>query len=192
LVDRTSPFDPNVSAGERLDAVVRYASERGERGGEVLDPQTSYMLGEMLRDVVRRGTGVKARSVGREVAGKTGTTNDNTDAWFVGYSARVAAAVWIGYDSPENRLRPGEDGGRAALPLWAGVIRLAEGGRPAIPLGGEPPDGLVRARIDSETGLLARPGAGGGVDLYFREGTAPTEMVGRRSSDDFYGTARDF
>jgi penicillin-binding protein 1A len=136
------------------------------------------MVTSMLRDVVRRGTATAARRFPQPVAGKTGTTNDNTDAWFVGFTARAVAAVWVGYDDPSKTMGRRDDGSHAALPIWLEVMGEAEGDRRPVPLPGEPPDGMVRARVDRETGLLARPGAGGAVELVFRAGTEPTQQVG--------------
>jgi penicillin-binding protein 1A len=148
-------------------------------GARALDPASAFLISDMLADVVRRGTGTDARRLGRPVAGKTGTTNDNTDAWFAGYTGRVVAVVWVGHDDPRQTLGARQDGAHAALPLWMDIVRLAEDHRPARPLTGEPPPGLERARVDQETGLLARPGAGGAVELWFKSGTAPTQEAGQ-------------
>ena len=94
--------------------------------------------------VVDRGTAAAAASLGRPAAGKTGTTNDNTDAWFVGFTGRALAAVWIGFDDPTTKLGPTGDGAHAALPLWMRAIRAAEGDRPKIAVPGEPPSGMER------------------------------------------------
>ena len=177
LIDRASPYDPAIDAARRLDRMAAVAGAASDE--EVaLDPQSAYLISSMLADVVLRGTGTGARAVGRPAAGKTGTTNDNSDAWFVGYTARLAAAVWVGHDDPSHLLGAGRDGAHAALPLWAELVKLAEGGRAAHPVPGDPPGGLVRARVDRETGLLAQPGAGGAIDLWFRRGTEPHGVAG--------------
>ena len=175
LIDRASPADPAIDPARRLD---RMAAAAGDPGEQALDPQTAFLLSSMLSDVVARGTGTGARAVGRPAAGKTGTTNDNSDAWFVGYTARLVAAVWIGHDDPARLLGARRDGAHAALPLWNQLVQLAEGGRAARAVPGEPPGGLVRARVDRETGLLAQPGAGGAIDLWFRQGTEPHGVAG--------------
>lgn len=194
LVDRASPYDPFVAPGRRLDLVVEDLARRAS-AAPALDAQTAFLMSSMLVEVVRAGTGRDARALGRPAAGKTGTTNGNTDAWFVGYTGRVAAAVWIGHDDPARALGPREDGAHAALPIWIAILRILEEGRPAAPVLPDPrPDGIVTARIDRMTGLLARSGAGGAVDVYFREGTEPTEEVDavRGIPRDLDQVSRDF
>jgi penicillin-binding protein 1A len=192
LLDRASPYDPAIDVGRRLD---RMAAVAGDRGEEALDPQTAFLISSMLADVVARGTGTGARAIGRPAAGKTGTTNDNSDAWFVGYTARLVAAVWVGHDDPSHHLAgASRDGAHAALPLWVQLVSLAEGGRRPRPVPGDPPTDVVRARVDRETGLLAQPGAGGAVDLWFRRGTEPNVVAGD-SADvpvDLSRTSREF
>ncbi|HEU5058628.1 MAG TPA: PBP1A family penicillin-binding protein [Kofleriaceae bacterium] len=191
LVDRASPYDPSIDPARRLD---RMAAVAGAAGEAALDPQTAFLISSMLSDVVARGTGTGARAIGRPAAGKTGTTNENSDAWFVGYTARLVAAVWIGHDDPSRLLGAGRDGAHAALPLWNQLVVLAEGGRAARAVPGAPPPGLVRARVDRETGLLAQPGAGGAIDLWFRRGTEPHGIAGEAADVpvDLSRTSREF
>ncbi len=176
LADHASPYDPALAPARRLDRLV---AEMANPPPQLLDPESAFLISNMLRDVVRRGTATGARSIGRPAAGKTGTTNDNTDAWFIGYTANLIAAVWIGHDDPSATLGPHDSGGHAALPLWNKLVEAAEGSRPPGPVPGEPPPGMVLARVDRETGLLARPGAGGAIELYFKRGTEPTQTVGQ-------------
>jgi penicillin-binding protein 1A len=147
----------------------------------------------MMSAVVQRGTASEARSLGRPAAGKTGTTNDNTDAWFIGFTGRALAAVWLGFDDPTKKLGAEGDGAHAALPLWMRAIRSAEGVRPDVALPGPPPEGMERFSIDRETGLLAAPGAPG-LALWFKSGTQPTEVSGTpgTSPTDFGRSAREF
>jgi penicillin-binding protein 1A len=177
LVDRASPYDPALPASRRLDRLTAVLT--APTGARALDAASAFLISDMLTDVVRRGTGKDARRLDRPVAGKTGTTNQNTDAWFVGYTGRVVAVTWVGYDDPQRTLGPRQDGSHAALPLWLDLVRLAEDRRPRRPVPGEPPPGLERARVDQETGLLARPGAGGALELWFKAGTAPTQEAGQ-------------
>ena len=190
LFDQTSVFDPMLPPGRRLDRMVAHLTSSTEE--PALDPQSAFMMSSMLRDVVTRGTGVPARSLPWPAAGKTGTTNKNTDAWFVGFTGRVVAAVWLGHDDPSKVLGRRQDGGRAALPLWMKLVRLAEKGRSPVDLPGPEPEGLVRTAVDRETGLLARPGAGGSAELYFRAGTEPTEVAGHSSGGDVARDAHSF
>ncbi len=193
LLDRASPYDPWLDHARRLDRLAAVAGGV-EKGEPPLDRETAYLVAGMLRDVVVRGTASAARALGRPAAGKTGTTNDNSDAWFVGFTARVLAAVWIGHDDPSHVLGARRDGAHAALPLWMELVALAEDARPAREVLGPPPPGLVRALVDRETGLLADAGAPGAIELWFRAGTAPTA----RASDppgvpaDLSRTSREF
>lgn len=178
IVDHASPYDPHIDPARRMDRLVASISEDDDLD-PVVDDETAWLMSNMLRDVVRRGTGTRARSIGRPAAGKTGTTNDNSDAWFVGYTGRVVSAVWVGHDNPKRGLGSSNDGSHAALPLWIELVRMAEDGRDPRPVPGDPPWTLVPARIDRETGYLSQPGAGGSVELYFRRGTAPTRRAGQ-------------
>ena len=191
------PEDPWLDPARRLDRLAavggRDAAERLAADPTVrVDAATAFLITDLMTAVVRRGTATAARSLDRPIAGKTGTTNDNSDAWFVGFTARVVAAVWIGHDAPATKLGPRDDGARAALPSWTRLVDAAEGRRPATPLPGPPP-GLERVRIDRFTGLLAAPGRGG-LELWFTAGTAPTEVAGSPvgSHADFQRTAQEF
>ena len=118
--------------------------------------ENAYIVYDILRDVVRRGTGRRARSLGRQdLAGKTGTTNDNRDAWFSGFNGDLLATVWVGFDQ-ERSLGRYEEGGRTALPIWNYFMEQALGGAPEA-VSPRPP-GIVSARVSPETGLLAAPG----------------------------------
>ena len=123
----------------------------------VLEPRLVYLMRDMLRDVVLRGTGAKASELGRgDLAGKTGTTNDEADAWFSGFHSSLVAISWVGFDQPQP-LGRGEVGGRAALPMWMDFMGVAlKGVKEDWP---ERPPGLVSVRINPETGNLAAAGA---------------------------------
>jgi penicillin-binding protein 1A len=198
LFDVTVPEDPWLPAARRFDRIAATAGDPpdqrvGASGGRVLDEGVAFQLEDMMSAVVARGTASAAASLGRPAAGKTGTTNDNTDAWFVGFTGRVLAAVWVGFDDPAHKLGQDGDGAHAALPLWMRAIRAAEGARPKLAIPGPAPDGMERVAIDPETGLLAAPGAGG-LALWFRSGTAPTEVSGQpgTSPTDFGRSSREF
>jgi penicillin-binding protein 1A len=197
LFDAAVPEDPTLDVARRFDRFAALAAaDPAERvsadGGALLDEPVAFQLEDMMAAVVDRGTAAAAGgALGRPAAGKTGTTNDNTDAWFIGFTGRALAAVWIGFDDPATKLGPTGDGAHAALPLWMRAIRAAEGDRPKLPVPGAPPAGMERATIDRETGLLAAPGAPG-LPLWFRAGTAPTEVSGQPGATDFGATTREF
>jgi len=199
LFDAAVPDDPWIAPARRLDRLAALAGRdrsvrSGATRGAIVDEDTAYLLRELMSGVVRRGTGAAARGLDRPAAGKTGTTNGNSDAWFVGFTARVTAALWVGHDAPSHTLGPKADGAHAALPGWMTIIRLAEGTRPASSVVGDPPAEIEWARIDRETGLLAAPGGGGALELPFVRGTAPTEQAGTVTGAgvDFGRTARQF
>ncbi len=144
-----------------------------ETAPRVMDHQTRYLMVSMLKDVVRRGTGINARALGRgDIAGKTGTTNDLKDAWFAGFTPEMVAAVWVGYDEP-RKLGAREYGSTAALPIWIDFMEVALAGRPEVE---EPlPPGLVTVRIDPRTGLRASPGQSDAIFELFRHTQLPAE-----------------
>lgn len=196
LFDAAAPEDPWIDPARRLDRLAAVAGDDPDtritaEGGQLLDPRTAFQLQDMMAAVISRGT-ASAAAVGRPAAGKTGTTNDNTDAWFVGFTGRTLAAVWLGFDDPTHKLGRDGDGAHAALPLWSRAIRAAEGTRPAVAMPGSAPPGLERVSIDRETGLLAAPG--GGLAVWVRTGTAPTEVSGQpgTSPTDFGQSSREF
>ncbi|MCA9580571.1 MAG: PBP1A family penicillin-binding protein [Myxococcales bacterium] len=141
---------------------------------DVLSPAESYLITSLLQSVVSGGTGRKAQALERPVAGKTGTSNDARDAWFVGYTAHTVATVWVGFDRPRPLGRK-ESGGRVALPIWVDVMKRAEKGKAAVDFA--MPSGVVTARIDPATGRLAYPDQPDAVEEVFLEGTVPTEVA---------------
>jgi penicillin-binding protein 1A len=149
--------------------------------GQALSATQAYLATSLLRAPIEHpaGTGHAAAALGRPLAGKTGTTNDHTDAWFVGYSPEVATGVWVGFD--QNRLLGrGETGGRAALPIWLEFMRAALADRPMRDF--EAPPGIVFARIDARTGELAGPASESTLFQAFVEGTEPKEAADATAS----------
>jgi len=150
-------------------------------GDRVVSEGSAYLMCDLLMAVVKdpRGTGWRLRKLGRPLGGKTGTTNDQADAWFMGFSPGVVTGVWVGHD--ESRLLGwGETGSRAAAPVWVDYMKVALADRPIRDF--EVPDEIVFQRIDRETGLLADADT---EDAYFQpfiEGTAPTETSANVSS----------
>jgi len=198
LFDATVPEDPTIDPARRLDrlawAAGRDPAARVSADGDrLIDPATAFLVADLMRGVVQRGTATTARHLGRPAAGKTGTTNDNVDAWFVGFTHRVLTAVWVGHDQPAS-LGSHDDGAHAALPLWMDLVERAEGTRPPAPAVGPPPPDVIQVRVDRDTGLRAAAGAGGAIDLWFRRGTEPTETAGHNASipTDFGRAAHDF
>ncbi|MBL4638863.1 MAG: peptidase, partial [Proteobacteria bacterium] len=141
----------------------------------IISTQNAYLMNSLLRDVVRYGTGKKALSLGRkDLAGKTGTTNDQVDAWFNGFNPELVAISWVGFDSPKS-LGKYETGGRAALPMWIDFMKVALKDVPDEPL--KQPVDMVTVKIDPKTGLLAQPNAGNAIYETFRKQYVPDEMV---------------
>jgi penicillin-binding protein 1A len=138
---------------------------------QVVSAQNTFLVQDMMRDVVRRGTGRRAMVLGRnDLSGKTGTSNDRRDAWFGGFNGDLASIVWVGYDD-DRPLGPGEEGSRTALPIWIEFVRLALDGVPEnqMPM----PKGIVSALIDRASGCPARAGQRDVVFEVFREGNVP-------------------
>ncbi|MCO6413111.1 MAG: penicillin-binding protein 1A [Thiogranum sp.] len=139
----------------------------------VVDAETVYLMNSMMQDVIKRGTGRRAMTLGRnDLAGKTGTTNDQRDAWFCGFNLSLVTTVWVGFDRA-HPLGVGETGGHAALPMWIDYMRDALEGVPEIQL--PQPPGLVTVRIDPKTGLRLPPGQDGGLFEVFRSETVPKQ-----------------
>jgi penicillin-binding protein 1A len=155
------------SGGKSVDLPEKPPARRA------MDPEEAYLVTSLMKSVVAYGTARRAQSLGRPVAGKTGTTNAAKDAWFVGFSTDIVAAVWVGYDDALP-LGSGESGAVTALPAWITFMKAAHEGHPVTEFAR--PSTVVTARVDPATGLLARD-EDGAVEEEFLEGTAPTEMA---------------
>ena len=141
----------------------------------IVDEKAAYLINNIMQDVIKRGTGRKAKKLGRnDLAGKTGTTNDQKDAWFSGFNQQVVASAWVGFDQPKSLGRR-EFGSSAALPIWIDFMAEALKDIPESPL--IPPEGIVSVRIDPETGLLAFPGQKDAIFEVFREEDAPKQAA---------------
>jgi penicillin-binding protein 1A len=152
---------------------------------QVMSPAGAYVLTSMMRSVIDHGTAKAAAKLGRPLAGKTGTSNNARDAWFVGYSPELVAGVWVGFDD-HRALGKGESGGKAALPIWMAVMQRALGDRPEVEF--PVPRGVEHAQIDPVSGLRAYEGQADALDEVFVEGTAPVEIAlppDVLDSDDF-------
>ena len=151
------------------------ALERRTEARDVLTPAEAYVITHMMTSVTAEGgTGGRAAQLGRPTAGKTGTSNEARDAWFVGFTPNVVAGVWVGYDHRRSLGRR-EGGGRSALPIWVEVVRAATEGRPVVQF--PRPSGVEEAQIDPVTGLLAYEGQEDAITEVFLEGTVPSDVA---------------
>jgi penicillin-binding protein 1A len=137
----------------------------------VIDKSTAYIMTSLLESVVKEGTGKRVKALNRPVAGKTGTTNDLQDAWFVGYTPQFISGVWVGYDDGRT-LGKGETGSRTASPIWLGFMKTILKDKPVRVF--QVPEGVVFAKIDAETGLLPIPESRKTRFECFKEGTVPS------------------
>jgi penicillin-binding protein 1A len=146
----------------------------------VLEPAEAFVITNMMESVVDHGTAQRAKSLGRRVAGKTGTSNESKDAWFAGFSPEIAAVVWVGYDD-NKPLGSGEVGGSTALPAWIQVMDAAHKGKPRAEFARPP--GVVTVAIDPRSGKLKAEGAEDAMDEVFLAGTEPTEVAEPAAAD---------
>ncbi|ACH37220.1 peptidoglycan transglycosylase and transpeptidase MrcA [Citrifermentans bemidjiense Bem] len=177
--------DENTAPGENGEGAAPKPAEAGlnsAAGGAfpVIPPETAFIMTNLMQSVVTSGTGGRARAVGRPVAGKTGTTNDMKDAWFVGYVPQLVAGVWVGYDQ-ERSLGAGGSGGQAAAPIWTDFMQRALAGLPVKSF--PTPGNVTFALIDPRTGHLAREGTPGAVQECFIAGTEPTSYGAEPQAD---------
>ena len=170
---------------DKLDTVGvpdRNAAPQPRFAKRVVEQRNAYIVRSFLRDVARRGTGRGTRVLGRDdIGGKTGTTDDQLDAWFSGFNSSVVATAWVGYDEMKSLGRY-ETGARAALPMWIDFMRVALRGTPEK--WPELPPGMVTVRIDPETGEYAGPNANNAMFEIFRSENAPEPPPEGSSSSD--------
>jgi penicillin-binding protein 1A len=181
LLELTSAYGVFANQGLRLDpyAVAAVQDANGQileqnlfAPKAVISPETAYLITNVLQDVIQRGTGQLAKSLDRPLAGKTGTTNDYTDAWFIGYTPNLVSGVRVGFDDLRS-LGETESGAHAALPIWMDFMKEALRQLPVVPF--EIPENIVFAKIDPQTGLLApEQGEEGTVEIFVK-GTEPTQ-----------------
>ena len=156
-------------------ATVGAQTEPVQYAPRVITPQNAYIIRSFLREVVRRGTGVRAKALGRtDIAGKTGTTNDQKDAWFSGFNDQVVTTTWVGFDD-QKPLGRYETGSHAALPMWVDYMRVALKGVPENVQ--KQPDGIVTVRIDEDTGKRATAQSRHTRFEIFKAGTEPAPEV---------------
>lgn len=174
---------PMSVLGTNSPGVTRLA-EVGEGGRHVAPAQiaprvisaaNAFVMTDMMRDVIRRGTAHRATALKRDdIAGKTGTTNDRRDTWFTGFNADIVAGAWVGFDQ-ERSLGAGEEGGHTALPMWVYFMREALAGKPQHRL--PQPDGVISARISPTTGELAAGNDPEAIFEYFLTGRLPDGVL---------------
>jgi penicillin-binding protein 1A len=192
-LDLTFSYVVFASGGKRMKPIgIKYITDRTGRviennepeGKQVMDPRTAFLMTSMLKDVVDYGTGWRVKALGRPTAGKTGTTNEYRDAWFMGYTTDMVTGVWVGFDDFTS-LGDEETGSRAASPIWLDFMKdmSAEAAPRDFPV----PEGIVRRLIDPETGLLANNWTPKPVLEYFKEGTEP-----KRTSPSIWDVKEDF
>ena len=188
-LELTSAYSAFAGLGEAVEPrlVLRVEDEEGKvfwtsrpNRQQVLEPPVSFLITDVLSEALERGTGTMVREVGVQVpaAGKTGTTNDGADVWFVGYTPDLVGGVWIGFDQPRPILNGSDEatGGRLAAPVWGQIVRRAYARRPR-PKSWETPPGVISHRVDPQTGLLLEPGCsptrGQAYEELFVEGIEP-------------------
>ncbi len=157
-----------------VDRTGNIVEENTPEVEQAIDPCIAYITSHLLQEVVKSGTGWRVKALGRPVAGKTGTTNDLKDAWFMGFTPSIVAGVWVGFDDLKP-LGKYETGSRAASPVFLYFMEKALEGTPVKSF--SPPEGVVFAKIDPETGALAGPETEKYIFECFLEGTEPTETV---------------
>jgi penicillin-binding protein 1A len=194
-LELTSAYATFASRGIRTDPIIIKSIIDGKgvelesfepRPVEAIDPTTAYLVTSLLKSVVEEGTGRGALALGKPLAGKTGTTNNYVDAWFMGFAPSIVTGVWVGYDNSKASLGDKETGARAALPIWINVMAKALAGKPAEDFTAT--DDVVFVKIDPESGLLAREGAAEVYNDVFRRGTEPTQYADtvKKSKTNFF------
>ena len=179
-----APDDKDLNANTPADAEFRQASITYGRkfAPREISKANDFLITDMMKDVIRRGTATRARVLHRrDVAGKTGTTNDRRDAWFVGFNGDVVGAAWLGFDQ-ERGLGEREEGGRTALPIWIYFMQAALQGMPEHSLP-QPPD-IVSMRILADTGKMAPAGSRDGIFEYFMREHLPENEPADNSSEN--------
>ena len=181
LIDMVRAYGVLANSGKKVqpffvrkivDRTGHVFEESDVRSEQVIDPRIAFMSTYVLQDVVESGTGRRVKSIGRPVAAKTGTTDENRDAWFIGYTPSLVTGVWVGWDL-ERSLGAQEVGGRAAAPIWLYFMEKAVQGSPVetFPV----PEGIVFIKVNPKTGAPANPSEKGSIFECFIEGLTPQE-----------------
>ena len=148
---------------------------------QIAEPTSVYQVVSMLQGVVQRGTGRRVASLGKPLAGKTGTTNESRDAWFIGFAPDLAVGVFVGFDQPRT-LGDRETGSNVAAPIFKTFMAKALEGQPTVPF--RIPAGIRHVRVNAKTGRLARPGDRNVILEAFKVGTEPNNDTDYRILDE--------
>lgn len=194
LMELTSAYGVFLNQGNRAEPyAIFFVKDNQEKvlelaepeGQDVISKETAYLITNMMEDVVQKGTGQAAKVLGRPVAGKTGTTNDFINAWFIGGTPNLVAGVFVGFDDRRS-LGETESGAHAALPIWVNFMKTALKQIPVVPF--VIPEGITFVKVDPSTGLLNNDAEDqpGNVEI-FTKGSEPTQAAQRRlDPTDFY------
>jgi penicillin-binding protein 1A len=176
---------PANSSGASANSIDGFARLPGlvpptEQAPRIITAANAWLMDDLMGDVIRRGTGIGARVLGRnDISGKTGTTNDSRDAWFNGFDRHIVATVWVGFDQ-DRSLGETEQGSKTAVPIWVNFMREALRGVPDVPR--PQPEGILTLRVSKITGLLAAAGDPESHDEYFLADHLPPNAVPGSSS----------
>jgi penicillin-binding protein 1A len=182
LLELTSAYSVFANGGIRLEPVAillitdssgRVLYSNDLMPVQAMKPETAYIITNLLKGVIERGTGWKARELGRPVAGKTGTTNDYRDAWFIGYTPSLVAGVWVGFDD-QRSLGPKATGSRAALPIWLDFMKQTHQNQDPVDF--SIPNGIFFRNVDPRTGLLSTENCKLSLREAFFPGTEPRKF----------------
>lgn len=183
LEEMTRTFSTFANGGNLIEPI--YITKIEDRDGEILEEQTAvvskrvlseeaaFLMTNILEDVVVRGTGWRAKAINRPSAGKTGSTDDYADAWYMGYIPQLITGVYVGFDKNKHTLGEDETGSKAALPIWVDFMKNATATMPILPF--TQPDGINLVRIATDSGLLDCNSGGKTRYEYFKSGTEPTQ-----------------
>ncbi|NTU49038.1 MAG: hypothetical protein HGA84_08565 [Syntrophobacteraceae bacterium] len=190
LLELLTAYSPFANQGERVEPYLieqihdrhgNLLEEHHVNRVSVISPQTAYIVNHILQGVVEEGTGQKAKEIGRPAAGKTGTTNEMRDAWFIGFTPTVLAGAWVGYDDHTLSLGKGETGGRAACPIWVYFMKEYMKDQPILsfPI----PPGIALAKMNPNSGYVSSSSEAGGVYAAFA-GSPPARRSSSYARDD--------
>ncbi|MCP4548221.1 MAG: PBP1A family penicillin-binding protein [bacterium] len=176
-----------------VDRYGRVLEQNEPEHTEVLDPKSNYIITNMLETAIDKGTGIRARRVGFQhpAAGKTGTTDHNHDAWFIGYTKQYVCGVWVGFDE-EKSMGSWMEGSHAALPIWAEVMKQMHAGLEHLPF--EAPEGVVRQPVCDDSGLLPTQYCPSSTEEVFIAGSEPRRSCDRHlpTESSFLGSGLEF